>query len=241
MTWPSANTEAASEAARPKLVANVKSNRSSSGVAARCASCGSRPVMRRELWGMTPVPASIVLIPKDLSVVRRNEMGRVDTMGPSGGDEIVDGRVVTLTSIVDQTEMKADCALAMEVEVCPHGLVRVHVHPIHEPSRLVRPNGQQTDSWGAVLLVDVAKVRAVRAVAGKINAAFRRLDQECAPQCLVRVSDPPARCVDRFEKMHVRVLDRNGFVPVEFCIRRQAFAPQKRPNAAANQNSRRGG
>src|ERR1700758_3180016 len=171
-TWPSASTEAASEAARPKLVANVKSNRSSSGVAARCASCGSRPVMRRESWGMRPVRASIVLIPKDLSVVRRHEIRCVNTMGAARGDEIIDGRVVTLTRIVNQTEMNADRALTMEVEVCLHRLVRIHVHPVHEPSRLVRPDGQQTDSWGAVLLIDVAKVRAVRAVAGKINTAL---------------------------------------------------------------------
>src|SRR5579864_4852414 len=175
MTWPSASTEAASEAARPKLVANVKSNRSSSGVTARCASCGSRPVIRRESRGMTPVPAFIVLIRKDLSVVRRNEIRRADTMGSSSGDEIVDGRVVTLARVVNQTEMNADGVRTMEVEVCPHRLVRVHVHPIHEPSRLICANGQQTDSWGAVLLVDVAKVRAVRAVAGKVNGAFRRL------------------------------------------------------------------
>src|SRR5260221_14452315 len=61
-------TEATSEAARPKLVANVRSKRSSSGVATRCVSCGSRPRMRRESWRMTPMPGSIVLIPKDLSV-----------------------------------------------------------------------------------------------------------------------------------------------------------------------------
>src|ERR1700730_5012901 len=213
MTCPSASTEAASEAARPKLVANVKSNKSSSGVAARCFSCGSRPLMRRESSRIAPMPGCIVLIPEDLSVVRRHEIRRVDTMGPSSGDEIVDGRVVTLTSIVNQAEMNADRALTMKVEVRPHSLVRVHVHPIHEPSRLIGADGQQTDSWGAVLLVDVAKVRAVCAVTREINGPFRRLDQECAPQCRVRVSDPPARCVDRFEKMHARVLDRNGFVP----------------------------
>ena len=38
--------EAASASA--KLVANVRSNSSSSGVATRCLSCGSRPSMRRE-------------------------------------------------------------------------------------------------------------------------------------------------------------------------------------------------
>src|ERR1700752_4317483 len=91
MTWPSASTEAASEAASPKLVANVKSNRSSSGGAARCAPFGSRPVMRGGVWGMAPVPASVVLILKDLSVVRRDEIGGVDAMGASSSEEIFDG------------------------------------------------------------------------------------------------------------------------------------------------------
>ena len=96
------------------------------------------------------MPGSIVLIPKDLSVVRRDEIRRVDTMGSSSGDEIVDGRIVTLTSIVNQAEMNADRALTMEVEMCPHRLVRIHVHPIHKPSRLVCPNRQETNAWGAV-------------------------------------------------------------------------------------------
>jgi hypothetical protein len=66
----------------------------------------------------------------------------------------------------------------MEVAVRPHSLVRVHVHAIHEPSRLIRAKGQQTDSWDAVLLVDCAEVRFVRAVTSEINSAFRRIDQE---------------------------------------------------------------
>src|SRR5580693_9351747 len=94
MKWPSASTEAASEAARPKLVANVKSNRSSSGVAARCVSCGSRPRMRRESCRMTPMPGSIVLVAKDLSVVRRDEVRRVDAVGSLSHDEIVHGGIV---------------------------------------------------------------------------------------------------------------------------------------------------
>src|SRR5216683_3670613 len=178
MKWPSASTGATSEAARPKQVANVKSNRSSSGVAARCVSCGSRPRMRRESWRMTPMSGAIVLIPKDLSVVRRDEVRRVDAVGSSSSDEIVHGRVVAFTRVINQAEMNADRALTMEVEVRADSLVRVHVHPIHEPSRLIRANGQQTDSWGAILLVDPAEVRSVRAVASEISSPFRRIDQE---------------------------------------------------------------
>ena len=102
----------------------------------------------------------------------------LDAMGSSSGDEIVNGRFVTFTRVIDQTEMNADRALTMKVEVGPHGLVRVHVHPIHEPSRLIRTNGQQTDSRGAVLLVDVAKMRSVCAVTSQVDSAFRRIDQE---------------------------------------------------------------
>ena len=156
------STGATSEAARPKLVANVRSNRSSSGVATRCVSCGSRPPMRRQSWRMTPMPGSIVLIPKDLSVVRRDEMRRVDALGSSSLGEIVRGRLVTFTRVINQAEMNAKRGLTMEVEVRPHSLVRVHVHAIHEPSRLVRTNGQQTGSWGAVLLVAGAPRTAMR-------------------------------------------------------------------------------
>src|ERR1700722_14104265 len=178
MKWPSASTEATSEAARPKLVANVRSNRSSSGVAARCVSCGSRPVMRRESWRVAPIPDCIALIPKDLSIVRRGEMRRRHAVGSSSRDQIVNRRVVTFTRVVNQAEMNANRALTMEVEVCAHRLVGVHVHPIHEPSRLVPADGQQTDSWGAELLVDRAEVRSVRAVPSEVNPAFRRIDQE---------------------------------------------------------------
>jgi hypothetical protein len=61
---------------------------------------------------MTPMPDPIVLIPKDLSVVRRDEIRLVDAMGSSSGDEIGHGRVVTLTRVVNQAEMNADRALS---------------------------------------------------------------------------------------------------------------------------------
>src|ERR1700693_4158347 len=124
------------------------------------------------------MPGCIALIPKDLSVVRRNQIRRLDAVGSSSLDEIVNGRLVTFTRVINQAEMNADRALTMEVEVRADSLVRVHVHPIHEPSRLVRANGQQADCWGAVLLVDLAEVRSIRAVTSEINSAFRRLDQE---------------------------------------------------------------
>ena len=66
------------------------------------------------------MPDPIVLISKGLSVVRRDEIRLVDAMGSSSGDEIVDGRLETLTGVVNQPEMHADRALTMEIEVCPH-------------------------------------------------------------------------------------------------------------------------
>src|SRR6202035_1569433 len=112
---------------------------------------GSRPCMRRESWRITPMPGSIVLIPKDLSVVRRDEVRRLDAADSSSLDEIVGRRRVTFSRVFNQTEMNANRALAMEVEVCPPCLVGVNVHAMHEPSRLIRANRQQTDSRGAVL------------------------------------------------------------------------------------------
>src|SRR5882724_2320504 len=135
----------------------------------------------RESWRMTLMPGSIVLIPKDLPVARRDEVRRVDAMRSSSRAEIVDGRVVTFPRVVNQAEMNADRTLTMEVEARADSLVRVHVHPRHEPSRLIRANGQQTDSRGAVLLVDPAEVRSVRAVTSEIDSAVRRIDQECPP------------------------------------------------------------
>ena len=66
---------------------------------------------------MTPMPGPIVLIPKDLPVVRSDESRRLDASGSSSSDEIVSGRLVTLTRVVNQAEMNADRALTMEVEV----------------------------------------------------------------------------------------------------------------------------
>jgi len=57
--------------------------------------------MRRDSWSM---PDPIVLISKDLSVVRRDEIRLVDAMGSSSGNEIVYGRLVTLTGVVNQPE-----------------------------------------------------------------------------------------------------------------------------------------
>src|SRR5712671_6786629 len=114
--------------------------------------------MRRESWRMTPMPGLHVLIPKHLSVVRRDEARRVDAMRSSSRDQIVNGRVVAFTRVINQGEMNPDRTLTMEIEMRADSLIRVHVHPRHEPSRLIRANGQQTDPWGAVLLVDCAKV-----------------------------------------------------------------------------------
>src|SRR4029077_13269824 len=124
------------------------------------------------------MPAPIIQLSKDLSVVRRDEIGPVDAMGSSSGNEIVHGRLVTLTCVVNQREMNADRALTMEIEVCPHSLVRVHVHAVHEPSRLVRTDRQQTDSWSTEPLVDRPEVRTVRAVAGEVDLSLRRVDQK---------------------------------------------------------------
>ena len=45
--WPPASTWANCAAATPNATTKVRSNSSSSGVATRCDSCGSRPVIRR--------------------------------------------------------------------------------------------------------------------------------------------------------------------------------------------------
>ena len=50
------------------------------------------------------MPDPIVLISKDLSVVRRDEIRLADAMGSSSGNEIVYGRLVTLTGVVNQPE-----------------------------------------------------------------------------------------------------------------------------------------
>src|SRR5882762_7110584 len=99
-------------------------------------------------------------------------------MRSSSSDEVVNGRVVAFTRVVNQADMNPDRTLTMEVEVRADSLVRVHVHPIHEPSRLIRANGQQTDSRCSVLLVNTAEVRSVRAVTSEIDSAVRRIDQE---------------------------------------------------------------
>src|SRR4029077_8388510 len=135
------------------------------------------------------MPAPIIQLSKDLSVVRRDEIGPVDAMGSSSGDEIVYGRVETLTGVVNQPEMNANRALTMEIEVCPHSLVRVHVHAVHEPSRLVRADRQQTDSWSAEPFVDGPEVPPVRGVAGEVDLSIRRVDQKRSPERLIRVPD----------------------------------------------------
>src|SRR5258708_40184968 len=134
--------------------------------------------MRCESWRMTRMRGAIVLVPKDLPVVRRAEVRRLAARRSSSRDEIVHGRFVAFTRVINQAEMHADRTLTVEVEGRADSLVRVHVHPRHEPSTLIRADGQQTDSWGAVLLVDPAEVRSVRAVTSEINSALRRIDQE---------------------------------------------------------------
>src|SRR4029453_10066276 len=60
MKRPAASASASCDAARLKLVANVRSKSSSSGVATRCASCGLRPPMPRDSWRRELTPESIV-------------------------------------------------------------------------------------------------------------------------------------------------------------------------------------
>jgi hypothetical protein len=66
------------------------------------------------------MPDSIVLIPKDLSVLRRDEIRRRNAVGSPSLGEIVHGRRVTFTRVVNQAEMNAHRALTMKVEVRAH-------------------------------------------------------------------------------------------------------------------------
>jgi len=53
-------------------------------------------------------PSAIVLVPKNLSVVRSDESRRVDAVGSTCSDEIVDRRLVAFTRVIDQAEMNGD-------------------------------------------------------------------------------------------------------------------------------------
>src|SRR5258708_31637440 len=89
---------------------------------------------------------------------------------------------------------------------------------------------------GAVFLVDSAEVRSVPRVAAEIDRAVRRFDQERAPQRLVRVPDPPPRRVHGLHKAHLRILDRDRIVPVQF-LGWNSCLLQEFANAPATQDS----
>ena len=54
------------------------------------------------------MPCSIVQIPKHLSIARCDEFRRVDAMGATSNDEIVNRRIVTFAGVIDQAEVNAD-------------------------------------------------------------------------------------------------------------------------------------
>jgi len=53
-------------------------------------------------------PSTIVLVPKNLSVVRSDEFRRVHAVSSTCSDEIVDRRLVAFTRVIDQAEMNGD-------------------------------------------------------------------------------------------------------------------------------------
>ena len=87
-----------------------------------------------------------------------------------------------------------------------HRFRRIHVDVLHEPTRLVRPDGQEGEIDRAQPRGDLPEMRAVTGVAGEQDPApFSGIDQESAPECTVTVEH-----VARREVLRRRQRDREG-------------------------------
>ena len=73
------------------------------------------------------------------------------------------------------------------------GVVGIHVLVPHEPAGLVGTNGQKRNINAAEALAHLAKMPTVPRIAGKIDLAPARADNESTPQGAIAVARPPAR------------------------------------------------
>ena len=77
-----------------------------------------------------------------------------------------------------------------QVLVDPHRLLRVHVDPLHEPARIVRPNRNHHEIEWAVSSADVIELRMVGRIGSEEDAFPPHLEREPAPQCLIAIAEP---------------------------------------------------
>src|SRR5260221_1857071 len=132
--------------------------------------------------------------------MRSDNLGLLNCVGLASDREVVHRGRVAFPGVVDQTEVNRNGVFAMQFHMRKLRFIGVHVHAIHEPSRLIGAYGQQTDLRGAISGVDTLEVVAVRGVPCKIDSPFRGIDEKRSPQCRIGIPDASARSMDRLEK-----------------------------------------
>src|ERR1700745_4462589 len=95
-----------------------------------------------------------------------------------------------------------------------YGVIRIHVHSIHEPPWLVGPDGEQTDLGGTKARVDILKMPAIGAVAGEINSPVGGIDEKRPPQCLVQIPGSSTRGMHRLKKKNLGIPYGHRVIPV---------------------------
>ena len=117
------------------------------------------------------------------------EPGVVNTRAPKprGWEPHPGGGVDALGGQLERAEVHADALGPSEIDVRLHRLLRIHVHGLHEPARLVGADGHQGQVERTEPPADVAEERAIRGVAGEVDPRAGRLDHESAPQRTIAI------------------------------------------------------
>jgi len=121
----------------------------------------------------------------------RPELRLRDVSRPAGLFERTHWFVDALEGHLERPEMHADTLRRFEIYVCLYGFRWIHVHGLHEPTRLVRTDRQQCEINRAEPLSYVAEERGVRTVACEEYARGARSDRKSTPQRAVSIQRIP--------------------------------------------------
>src|SRR5690242_7309948 len=126
--------------------------------------------------------------------------------------------------------MHSDAVSCAKISMRRDGLGRIHVHRLHEPSRLVAADAEEGDIGTAEPLPDGSKMPCISGIAGEIDGPPAAFDEIAAPKAVLPVAQAAGgEMLRRDEGKAAAIAKRECFPPVEFV---QLPKADRRKNAA---------
>ena len=143
------------------------------------------------------------------------------------GFELFDGRIERFVGEPEGSKMHADGLFGLQIEMSQDGVFRVHVLVLHEPTRLIGANGQQSEIHDAVARVNLLEVPSISGVACEEDLVPAGLDDEAGPKGAISIGKGSHRPVlgGRGDDLGP-FADFNLIPPIALCYAGQSLALQ---------------